>query len=62
MKRIYRKVFKSEKPSLGSIHGRVPAASTSTSTGTSDFMSSIPACDSDGTASAGVTADVNVCV
>ena len=58
MKRIYKTVFKSKKPSLGPIHG----TSTSTSTGTSDLMPSIPACDSesDGTASAQLTAGVTV--
>ena len=60
MKRIYRKVFKSKKPSLGSIHGHGLAASTSTSTGTTDLMPSIPAFDSDGTVSAQVTAGVSV--
>ena len=60
MKRFYRKVFNSKKPSLVSIHGRGPAALTSTSTGTTDLMPSIPACDSDGTASAQATAGVNV--
>lgn len=37
MKRIFKKVFKSEKPSLGSIHGPGPATPTST-----DLMQSIP--------------------
>ena len=54
MNRIYRKVFKSRKPSLGSLHG--PAASTLTSTGTTDLMASIPAFDTDVTASAQITA------
>ena len=58
MKRIYRKVFKSEKPSLGSIHGPGLATSTSTlKTSTTEFMPSIPA--SDATA---VTAGVSVSV
>ena len=64
MKRIYRKLFKSKKPSLGSIHGQGPAASTSTNTGTPDLMPFIPqaqaACDSDGIASAQVTAGLSV--
>ena len=60
MKRIYRKVFKSKEPSLGSIHGRGPPASTSASTGTTDLMPSIPACDSDRTTSAHFTAGVSV--
>jgi hypothetical protein len=49
MKRIYKKVFKSKKPSLGSIHGPGPANSTSSVT-------------SDATASAQVTAGVSVSV
>ena len=57
MKRIYNKVFKSKKPSLGSIQG--PGGATSTST-FNDLMSSIPA--SDATASAQVTAGVSVSV
>ena len=65
-KRILKKVFKSKKPSLGSIHasGLVPATLTSTSTGTTDLMLSIPACDSesDGTTSTQVAADINVSV
>ena len=63
MKRMFKKIFKSKKSSLGSLHGRGPAASTSISTGTTgitDLMLSIPACDSDGTASAQVTAGVSV--
>ena len=62
MKRIYGKIFKSKKPSLGSLHGPGPqaAASTLTSTGTTDFMPSIPSFDSDGTASAQVTAGLSV--
>ena len=57
MKRIYRRVFKSKKPSLGSIHGSGPA----TSTGTTD---PILACGSelDGTTSAQVAAGVSVSV
>ena len=59
MKRILKKVFKSKKPSLGSIHGLVPATSTSTSTGSgaTDLMLSVPACDS-GTTSAQVAAGI----
>ena len=55
MKRIYKKVFKSKKPSLASIHG--PATSTS-----ADLMPSIPASASEGTASAQVTTGVSVSV
>jgi hypothetical protein len=55
MKRIYKKVFKSKKSSLGSIHGPGPA--TSTSTHITDLM---PA--SDATASAQVTAGVSVSI
>ena len=62
MKRLYKKVFNSKKPSPGSIHGSGPATSTSTSTGTADLMPSIPACDSDGTMSAQVAAGVRVSV
>ena len=62
MKRFYKKVFNSKKPSPGSIHGSGPATSTSTSTGTADLMPSIPACDSDGTTSAQVAAGVRVSV
>ena len=64
MKRIYKTVFKSKKPSLGSIRGSGLATSTSTSAGTSDLMPSIPVFDSesDGTASAQVTAGVSVTV
>ena len=47
MKNIYKKVFKSKKPSLGSIHGPGPATSMSISTGTTDLMPSVPACDSE---------------
>jgi hypothetical protein len=61
MKRIYKKFFKSKKPSLGSIHGPGPATSASTLiTSTADFMPPIPA--SDATASAQVTAGVSVSV
>ena len=59
MKQFYRKVFKSKKPSLGSIHGPEPATSTSTLiTSTTDFVPSVPA--SDATASAQVIAGVSV--
>ena len=63
MKRILKKVFKSKKPSLGSIHGLVPATSTSTSTGSgaTDLMLSVPACDS-GTTSAQVAVGTSVSV
>ena len=61
MKRIYKKVFKSKIPPLGSIHGPGPATSTSTLiTSTTDLMPSIPA--SDATASVQVTAGVTVSV
>ena len=59
MKRFYKKVFKSDKPSLGSIHGPGPATSTSTLiTSIDDLMPSIHA--SDATASTQVTAGVSV--
>ena len=63
MKRIYGKVFKSKKASLGSIHGPGPATSTSTLiTSTTGLLpsESIPA--SDATASAQVTAGISVSV
>ena len=61
MKRIYKKVFKSKKPSLGSMHRTAPATSTSTLiTSSTDIMPSIPA--SDATASAQVAAGVSVSV
>ena len=59
--KLYRKVFKPKKPSLGPIH--VPGPATSTSgliISTTDLMPSIPA--SDATASAQVTAGVSVSV
>ena len=64
MKRILKKVLKSKKQSLGSIHGLGPATSTLTSTGPTDLMLSIPDCDSelDGTISAQVAAGVSVSV
>ena len=61
MKRIYKKLFKSKKPSLGSILGPGSATLTSTLiTNTTDVVPSIPA--SDTTASAHVTAGVSVSV
>ena len=66
MKRFLKKVLKSKKPSLRTIHELGPATSTSTTTGPTDLMLSIPACDSesDGTTSAqlGVAAGVSVSV
>ena len=62
MNRILKNVSKSMEQYLGSIHGLGPATSTSTSTGATDLMLSIPSCDSDGIASAQVTADVSVSV
>ena len=61
MTRIFKKDFKSKKPSLGSIQ-LGPATSTSTSTGATDLM--LPACDSesDGTTSAQVAAGISVSV
>ena len=61
MKRILKKVFKSKKPSLRTIHELGPATSTSTTTGPTDLMQSIPACDSEST-SAQVAAGVSVSV
>ena len=65
MKRIYKKVFKSKKRSLGSIHGpAVPATSTSAIAVATDLMLSIPACDSETTsaqAAAGVSVSIQVC-
>lgn len=59
-----KKVSKSKKPSRGLMHGPGLAASPSTSTGTTNLMPSIPACDSEsvGTASAHVIAGVGVSV
>ena len=62
MNRILKNISKSMEQSLGSIHGLGPAISTSTSTGAADLMLSVPACDSDGIASAQVTPGVNVSV
>ena len=64
MKRALRKVFKSKKPSLGTIHGLGPVTSTSTSAGPTDLMLSIPACDSesDETTNAQAAAGVSVSV
>ena len=66
MKRIYKKVFKSKKQSLGPIHGpAMPAISTSASAVATDhLMLSIPACESETTsaqAAAGVSVGVQVC-
>ena len=58
MKRIYKKIFKSKKPSLGPIHWL--GLATSTSTLIASTTGSIPA--SDATASAEVTAGVSVSV
>ena len=58
MKRILKKVFKSKKPSLGSIHGLGPAISTSTRTGATDLMLSIPACDDESDTSGATSAQV----
>ena len=63
MKRLYNRVFKTKKLSLGSMHGPDPATSTSTfirSLSATDIMSSIPG--SDAIASAHVTAGVSVSV
>ena len=62
MMRIYKRLFKSKKPSLDSIHVSGPATFASTSTGTTDPMPSILACDSesDETRSAQVAAGVSV--
>jgi len=58
MKRFYKKVVKSKKPSR-SIHEPGPATSTLTDstlmTSAGGLMPSFPACDSDATASAQVT-------
>ena len=64
MKRLLKKVLKSKKQFLGSIHGLGPTTSTLRSTGPTDLMLSIPACDSEsyGTTSAQVAAGVNVSV
>ena len=64
MKRDLKKVLKSKKPSLGTIHGLGPATSTSTSAGPTDLMLFIPACDSksDRTTSAQGAAGVSVSV
>ena len=63
MKRIFKKVFKSKEPSLGSIQGPGPAISTSTLiTSTTDFMPSVQVHGSDATARAQVTAGVSVSV
>ena len=61
MKRILKKVFRSKKPSLRTIHGLGPATSTLTSTGPTDLMLSIPACDSESISAQGA-AGVSVSV
>ena len=62
MKQIFKKVFKSKKPSRVSIHDPGPATSPSTLiTSTTDLMPSILA-TSDPIASAEVTAGFNVSV
>ena len=62
MKRLYKKVFKSKKPSLGS-HGHGPATSTLTLiTNTTDLMPSIHASDVTASHGAQVTAGVSVSV
>jgi hypothetical protein len=61
MKHIYKKVFKSKKASLGSIHGREPVTSTSAIiTSANDLLPSTPTYDA--TASAQVTAGDSVSV
>ena len=63
MKRIFKKVFKSKEPSLGSIHGPGSPTPTSTlTTSTIDLIPSIPARYSDAAPSAQVTAGVSVSV
>ena len=61
MKRIYRKVFNSKEPTLGSIRGRETTTSSPTIIrSTTDLLPSFLA--SDATASAQVTAGVNASV
>ena len=64
MKRALKKVFKSKKQSLDTMHGLGPATSTSTSTGPTGPMPFIPAfySESDGITSAQVAAGVSVSV
>jgi hypothetical protein len=63
MKRFYKNVFKSKKPSLSPIRGPGLATSTSTLiTSAADLRSSVPASSCDSDASAQVTADFNVSV
>jgi hypothetical protein len=67
MKRIYKKVFKFKKPSLGSIDEPGPVTSTSTlalitSTTGTDLIPSIPAGGATALASAQVTSGVSVSV
>jgi hypothetical protein len=59
MKRFYKKLFKSKRPSLGSIHGPEPATLTSTLiTNTAALIPMVPV--SDATASAQVTDGASV--
>ena len=62
MKRIFKKVFKSKKPSLGSVHGPGPATSISTFITSNDLIPQVYIPASDATASAQVTAGVSVSV
>ena len=62
MKRFYKRLFKSKKPSLGSIHEPGPVTSASTSTGTIDPIPSIPAYHSESDGTAQVAAGVIVSV
>ena len=61
MKRFLKKVLKSKKPSLRTIHEIGPATSTSTTIGPTDLMLSIPACDSESISAQGA-AGVSVSV
>ena len=60
MKRIYKKVFKSKKPSLVSIQGHGPTSISTLITSATDLLPSIPV--GDATASAQVNAGVSVSV
>ena len=64
MKRFYKKLFRSNKPSRDSIHGPGPATSTTSTstliTSTADLMPSLPT--NDAPASAHITAGVSVSV
>jgi hypothetical protein len=63
MKRFYKEVFKSKKPSTGPIRGPVLANLTSTLiSSAADLRPSVPATSCDSDASAQVTADFNVSV